>query len=222
MKPDESLAREKGFIPTTKFLFYMLLETTRGLYIFRKVRKTVAIFGSARFSKENPMYHDAYQLSKMLAKAGLPIMTGGGPSIMEAANHGSLDGSPNKLSFGCNIILPFEQKKNKYMSTSFQTRFFFVRKFILRHSSIAFVAFPGGFGTLDELFETLTLIRTKCYRPFPVILINKDYWGGLVKYLREVQIPAGTIADEDLKQIHLTDSIEEAYDIIINHREHNE
>lgn len=215
MQPRECLAKDRGVIPMLRFLTYMMLATIRGLMRFRKIPATVTIYGSARLSKDSKYYHMAYELASLLAGLGFPIMTGGGPSIMEAANKGSYEASGK--SYGCNIELPFEQKLNAYTSTSFQTDFFFVRKFLLRHSSIAFVAFPGGFGTMDELFETLTLIRTKSYLPFPTILIGKSYWQGLIDYLQNTQVPFGTISQHDLDQIHLTDSIDEVIAIIKEH-----
>ena len=148
----------------------------------------------------------------MVAKEGLEVITGGGPGIMEAANKGAY--SVDKRSNGCNIVLPYEQQQNHHLRTAYETQFFFVRKFLLRHSSKALIAFPGGFGTMDELFESLTLIRTNCSPRIPTILIGKDYWKGLIHYLYDTQLAHGTISESDITQLHLTDDLEEALEII--------
>ncbi|MDC3180785.1 TIGR00730 family Rossman fold protein [Gammaproteobacteria bacterium] len=214
MQPREMLARMRGVIPTSTFLLGMLWATFYGLIKFRRVKRTVTFYGSARL-KDEYYLKLAYTLAFKLAKLGLPSMTGGGPALMEAANRGSYDATQE--SYGCNIQVPWEQEKNKFMSIAYQTDFFFVRKFLLRHSSIAFIAFPGGFGTMDEIFETLTLIRTKSIDPFPVILFGSSYWGGLIDYLRNTQVQAGTLSEADLDQIIITDDINEAVEIIIQH-----
>ncbi len=214
MQPREMLARQRGVIPTCKFLIGMLWATFYGLVKFRRIKKTVTFYGSARLN-DDTYTKLAYQLAYKLAKNGYPSMTGGGPAMMQAANHGSIDACG--ASYGCNIELPFEQKPNQFMSIGYQTDFFFVRKFLLRHSSIAFIAFPGGFGTMDEIFETLTLIRTKSISPFPVILFGSEYWGGLIDYLRKTQVIAGTISELDLQQITVTDDVDHAIEVILQH-----
>lgn len=212
MRTHESLTRIRGIVPMLKFIVAITVEMVQGLYRFRNIPDTVTIYGSARLKPDSPYYQQAEQFAKMLAESELEIITGGGPGIMEAANKGAY--SVKQRSNGCNIILPFEQKPNLYLRTEFETQFFFVRKFLLRHSSKALIAFPGGFGTMDELFESLTLIRTNCSPKIPTILIGKDYWQGLLNYLRDVQLAHGTISESDLTQLHITDDLEEALTII--------
>lgn len=212
MSNHESMTRIRGFIPMAKFTCRLILEICKGLYRFRHLPDTVTIYGSARLKPDHPYYQQAQELGKKLANAGIEIMTGGGPGIMEAANKGAYLASGK--SHACNIILPFEQKQNPYVSTAYQAEFFFIRKFLLRHSSKALVAFPGGFGTLDELFESLTLIRTNCVPTIPTILIGSEYWSGLIQYLKETQVPLGTISEDDLSQLQVTDDLDEALQII--------
>lgn len=212
MSTHESLTRIRGIVPMAKFTWRMVSEMCQGLYRFRNLPQTVTVYGSARIKPDHEYYQKAMLLGKLLAEVGIEIITGGGPGIMEAANKGAY--SVSKQSNGCNIVLPFEQKQNPYITTAFQTEFFFVRKFLLRHSSKALIAFPGGFGTMDELFESLTLIRTKCSPKIPTILIGKSYWQGLIDYLRNTQLAHGTISEEDLSQLYLTDDINEVVQII--------
>jgi uncharacterized protein (TIGR00730 family) len=219
MQPKETLARTRGIVPMLKFLIGLLYATLRGLLKFRNIPQTITIYGSARLSTESKEYHQAYTLAFKLAKAGLPVMTGGGPSIMEAASKGSLDACGQ--SYGCNIVLPYEQTANPHMSIQYETDFFFVRKFLLRHTSIAFIAFPGGFGTLDEIFENITLIRTKSCEAYPIILVGKAYWKGLIQYLQDTQVTAGTISQSDLDQITLTDDLDEVLTIIQSYAKNN-
>ncbi len=212
MSTHESLARIRSPIPMIRFISKIVSEIVWGLYHFRKIPTAVTIYGSARIKPDDPYYQMAEKLGGKLAAEGIAVITGGGPGIMEAANKGAHSQGP--LSIGCNIVLPFEQKKNPYLSISYQTEFFFVRKFLLRHSSKALIAFPGGFGTMDELFESLTLIRTKCAPTIPTILVGKDYWQGLIDYLTHTQLKYGTISQIDLDQLHLTDDLDEVMGII--------
>ena len=195
-----------------RFITKIVYEMIRGLYQFRNLPATVTVYGSARIKPESIYYQQAEKFGEMVAEAGLEVITGGGPGIMEAANKGAY--RVNKRSNGCNIVLPYEQQQNPYLRTAYETQFFFVRKFLLRHSSKALIAFPGGFGTMDELFESLTLIRTNCSPKIPTILIGKDYWKGLIHYLQETQLANGTISESDITQLHLTDDLEEALEII--------
>ena len=195
-----------------RFISRMLIEMLGGLFRFRKVKASVTIYGSARLKPDNQYYRMEFELAQMLAQINIPVLTGGGPGIMEAANKGAH--AANGSSLGCNIILPFEQQPNPYLTTVYETEFFFVRKFLLRHTSVALIAFPGGFGTMDELFESLTLIRTNCAPQMPTILIGKSYWEGLIDYLRKTQVALGTISELDLQQLHLTDDLEEVVEII--------
>lgn len=208
----ESLTRIRGPVPMIRFISKMVSEMVQGLFRFRNTPATVTIYGSARIKPDDPYYQMAEKLGQELAKRGIPVITGGGPGIMEAANKGAF--SQGDHSNGCNIILPFEQKQNPYLSCSYQTEFFFVRKFLLRHSSKALIAFPGGFGTMDELFESLTLIRTNCSPRIPTVLVGIDYWKGLIDYLTNTQLKYGTISQTDLDQLHLTDDLEEVIHLI--------
>jgi uncharacterized protein (TIGR00730 family) len=142
------------------------------------------------------------------------VITGGGPGIMEAANRGAFEAGG--VSIGCNIELPFEQKPNAYQTRSLTFKYFFVRKMMFVKYSLGFVIFPGGFGTLDELFEALTLIQTKKIRNFPVVLVGTRYWSGLLNWMRDVVLPEGKIGDQDLRLFHITDSPEEVVRILTN------
>src|SRR5205085_2146763 len=162
----------------------------------------VAVFGSARSQPGSPDYEAATEVARRLAGAGFAIITGGGPGIMEAANKGAVEGEGE--SVGCNIELPFEQGTNRYVQISVNFRYFFVRKTMFMKYSEAFVIFPGGFGTMGELFEALTLIQTGKVRNFPVILFNRAYWQGLVDWIRAVMLPGGKIEGHDVDLLFLT------------------
>src|SRR6266581_7415864 len=176
------------------------------------VYPAVSIFGSARTKLSNEYYQAAVKTAELLGKAGFAIITGGGPVIMEAANKGArLAGA---LSIGCNIELPFEQKINEFVDRAMTFRYFFVRKMMFVKYSEAFITFPGGFGTLDELMGALTLIQTKKITNFPVILFGSDYWGGLIDWLRKSVLAANNITQEDVDSIRIVDDPEEVRDII--------
>jgi uncharacterized protein (TIGR00730 family) len=177
----------------------------------------VSIFGSARTRPEDPEYESATETARLLAKAGIPVITGGGPGIMEAANRGAYEAGG--LSIGCNIELPFEQGTNAYVTRSLMFKFFFVRKMMFVKYAGAFIVFPGGYGTLDELFEALTLIQTGKVKHFPVILFGRRYWGGLVDWLRETVAAERKINPEDLDLFELTDDPAEAVRIVIAARD---
>ena len=168
----------------------------------------VTVFGSARFKEDHPYYHLARGLGARLAKAGFTVVTGGGPGIMEAANRGAKDAGG--ISIGCNIELPQEQKPNPYLDRWITFRHFFVRKVMLVKYSYAFVALPGGFGTLDEIFETATLIQTGKIQEFPLVLIGTEFWRPLLDFMHGRLIKEGTIDPSDAQRILLTDSPEEA------------
>ena len=154
----------------------------------------------------------ARDIAHKLAASGFAIITGGGPGLMEAANRGCREGGG--LSVGCNIELPHEQGLNQYVDLGIEFRYFFARKTMFVKYADAFVIMPGGFGTLDELFESLTLIQTGKVRDFPVILVGRDYWQGLIEWMRAVQLPAGAIAERDLDLLKLTDDPDEVVDIV--------
>jgi hypothetical protein len=183
-------------------------EVIEGIDSLGDVIHAVSIFGSARTSPRSPYYKAARRTAMLLAKAGYSIITGGGPGIMEAANRGARDGGGR--SIGCNIELPFEQAANPYIDTLVNFRYFFVRKTMFIKYSSGFVIFPGGFGTLDELLEALTLIQTGKISHFPVVLFGKSYWGGLVDWLRATVLAEGNIAGADLDLIQCTDDPDEA------------
>jgi uncharacterized protein (TIGR00730 family) len=174
----------------------------------------VTVFGSARFKEDHRYYHLARDVSARISKLGFTIMTGGGPGIMEAANRGARDAGGR--SIGCNIMLPMEQKPNPYVDRFIEFRYFFVRKVMLVKYSYAFVVMPGGFGTLDELFEAITLIQTDKISDFPVVLMGTDYWGPMLDFIRDRMLAEGTISPHDLDLMFVTDSPEEAVDRIVD------
>ncbi len=188
-------------------------EFVEGFEKLGDVSDGVAFFGSARTPPTDPYYLKAVQTAAILARAGFPIITGGGPGIMEAANKGAVEG--DGLSIGCNIELPHEQGTNKYVRRSMFFRFFFVRKTMFVKYSAAFVVFPGGFGTFDELFEALTLIQTGKVNPFPVVLVGEAYWRGMVDWLRSTVLQEGKISSHDLNLFHVTDDAAEAAEFVI-------
>lgn len=189
-------------------------ETFKGFRALHFVGPCVTIFGSARSKEGEPYYELSRQMGAMVAKMGFTTMTGAGPGAMEAANRGAQEAGG--LSVGCNILLPFEQDANPYLDKCVDMHFFFVRKLILLKYSFAFVVLPGGVGTLDELFETLTLIQTKKILNFPVVLLGKDYWEPIFDFMKKMAREE-TISEEDLELVFLTDSIEEAAEHIYKH-----
>ncbi|HEX3234823.1 MAG TPA: TIGR00730 family Rossman fold protein [Gemmatimonadales bacterium] len=176
----------------------------------------VTIFGSARTPATDPHYQQAVETARLLARAGIPVLTGGGPGIMEAANRGAKEGGG--LSIGCNIELPFEQGSNAYLSRSLNFKFFFVRKTMFVKYATAFIVFPGGYGTLDELFEALTLIQTGKVKHFPVILFGSAYWGGLIEWLTRTVAEQRKINATDLFLFSVTDDPAEAARLVIEAR----
>jgi hypothetical protein len=183
-------------------------EVVEGIDALGDVKRAVSIFGSARVAPTDPFYAAARRTACLLAKADYAIITGGGPGIMEAANRGARDAKGR--SIGCNIELPFEQSANPYIDTLVNFRYFFVRKTMFIKYSSAFVIFPGGFGTLDELLEALTLIQTGKISHFPVVLFGRAYWQGLFDWLRTTVLADGKIGAADLDLLQLTDDPEDA------------
>jgi uncharacterized protein (TIGR00730 family) len=189
-------------------------EFVLGIDALAEVGAAVSVFGSARFRESHPMYAEVRKLGRLLAESGFAVITGGGPGLMEAANRGAKEAGGS--SIGLNIELPFEQISNPYTNLSVNFRYFFVRKTMFVKYSNGFAIFPGGFGTLDELFEALTLVQTKKIHRFPIILYNRAYWQGLLDWITSSQLSAGAIAAEDLNLLILTDSVEEIRDIMVD------
>lgn len=190
----------------------ILSEFVEGFDALAALGPAVSVFGSARTSPGSPHYELARDVARRLAQAGYAVITGGGPGIMEAANRGCQEGGG--ISVGCNIELPHEQALNPYVDLGVEFRYFFARKTMFVKYSDAFVILPGGFGTLDELFEALTLIETGKIRHFPVILVGSAYWGGMVNWLRETLLPAAAISDADYALLQVTDDPDEVVRIV--------
>jgi uncharacterized protein (TIGR00730 family) len=190
----------------------ILSEFVEGFDALASVGPAVTVFGSARSPEGHPMYAQARELGQMLGKRGYAVVTGGGPGIMEAANRGCHE--VGGLSVGCNIELPMEQGLNPYVDLGVEFRYFFVRKVMFVKYADAFVIFPGGYGTLDELFESLTLIQTKKVQHFPVILMGTAYWAGLIDWIRDTLVTEAAILPEDVDLLRLTDDPAEACEII--------
>ncbi|HLV98037.1 MAG TPA: TIGR00730 family Rossman fold protein [Ktedonobacterales bacterium] len=195
-------------------VFRIMGEFVEGFDTLAHIHPAVTFFGSARVHPDDPMYEAARQTSKHLAQAGFNIITGGGPGIMEAANCGAVEGG--STSVGCNIELPHEQSVNAYVQIAINFRYFFVRKTMFVKYAEGFVIFPGGFGTMDELFEALTLIQTGKVDMFPIILFGSTYWAGLFDWIRATMLAEGKIAPEDLNLLQVTDSPEEVSQIILS------
>lgn len=194
-------------------VFRIMGEFVGGFDDLAAITRGVSIFGSARTPESDPMYAAARETCRLLAEADFEIITGGGPGIMEAANRGAFEAK--KVSVGCNIELPFEQQPNPYLTKSLTFKYFFVRKTMFIKYSNAYIIFPGGFGTMDELFEALTLIQTRKIRNFPVVLYGSQYWRGLLQWITSTMLNEKYINPEDLGLIHLTDSPQDAVDFIV-------
>jgi uncharacterized protein (TIGR00730 family) len=194
-----------------KFAWKVLIEFIRGYRALAFVGPCVTIFGSARFNEDHEYYKLTQKVGAATAKLGFTVMTGGGPGLMEAANRGAKE--VNGRSVGCNIVLPHEQKPNPYLDKWVNIRYFFVRKTLLIKYSYAFICMPGGFGTLDELFESITLIQTKKIKDFPVIVFCKDFHKEVVEHIQLMKA-AGTISENDDQLFYLTDSIEDAMHVL--------
>ena len=188
-------------------IFRIIAEFVEGFEMLAKIPPAVAIFGSSRSLPGTPAYERAQAIAAILGKNGYSIITGGGPGVMEASNKGATEAGTT--SVGLNIELPLEQKPNIYANKLLNFRYFFVRKVMFVKYSIAFVILPGGFGTLDELFEAITLIQTRKIKPFPVILVGKEYWKGLLDWISGTLLREKMIAAEDLDIIKSVDTPEE-------------
>lgn len=194
-----------------KYVFGVVMQFVKGFRALHFIGPCVTVFGSARFKEDHPYYNLAREISRELAKHDFAIMTGGGPGIMEAANRGAKEGGG--LSIGCNIVLPFEQHENPYLDKFVNIEYFFVRKELLRKYSFAFVVLPGGFGTLDEFFETVTLVQTNKIERFPIVVVGKEFHHAIIEHIR-VMAENQTISEVDLDLILFTDSVEEVVDHI--------
>lgn len=215
---DEQLLESPGpdeFTHTDTWrVFRIMGEFVEGFDELATLTRGISIFGSARTRTDDPYYQKARETAALLTEAGFAVITGGGPGIMEAANRGAFEAGG--LSVGCNIELPFEQGSNPYLTKGLKFKYFFVRKMMFVKYSLGFIIFPGGFGTLDELFEALTLIQTKKIRNFPVVLFGSDYWAGMLDWIRDLAMKEGKVTEQDLKLLHLTDSPSEVVKIIID------
>lgn len=189
------------------FAFRVFRQFIKGFRILHFVGPCITVFGSARFKEDHPYYEQAREFGKRIADLGFTTMTGGGPGIMEAANRGAYESGGN--SVGCNIQLPFEQKENPYLHKSVTFEHFFVRKVLLIKYSYAFIIMPGGFGTMDEFFETLTLVQTKTITQFPIVLFGKEYYKELLGTIEDMAVK-GTISKEDMNLVLITDDMDEA------------
>ncbi len=204
---DERYLIDEVAIKDSWRIFRIMAEFIEGFEVLSKIPAAVSIFGSTRTRPGDNDYQKAEETARRLVKEGYAIATGGGPGIMEAANKGAMEAGG--VSVGLNIDLPEEQKPNKYIGTYLNFRYFFVRKVMFVKYAVAFVIFPGGFGTLDELFEPLQLIQTQKIKPFPVILVGKEYWRGLMDWIKEVLLARGKISSRDLNLFHIAEEPEE-------------
>jgi uncharacterized protein (TIGR00730 family) len=188
-------------------VFRIMAEFVEGIETLSEIHNAVTIFGSARIAPTDVYYQKAERLAQLLAKNGFGVITGGGPGIMEAANKGASEAGGK--SVGMNIHLPFEQKPNPYANIRIDYKYFFTRKVMFVKYAVAYVILPGGFGTMDELFEALTLIQTKRIKSFPLILMGSDYWQGLLDWLKKTMLAEGKILPADMELIQIIDDPEE-------------
>jgi len=199
-------------------VFRIQSELIDGIETLNGLGPAVTVFGGSRLEPDSPYYKMSQRLGEKLSEAGFSVITGGGPGIMEGANRGCFGG--NGTSIGLNIALPHEQSPNSFQDLSLSFRYFFVRKLMFVKYAMGFVIMPGGYGTLDELFEALTLVQTDKIRHFPIILVGSDYWGGLVDWMRDKLLGENCIAEEDLDLFHVLDDPDEAVQMIMKHYIH--
>jgi uncharacterized protein (TIGR00730 family) len=193
-------------------VFRIMAELVEGFEALSSVGPAVTVFGSARLRPGSPYYNKCLKVAENLARSGFTVISGGGPGIMEAANKGAQNG--NGTSVGLNIALPTEQSPNDFQDIRVEFRYFFVRKLMFVKYAVGYVIFPGGFGTMDELFEALTLIQTRKIRSFPVILVGRQYWAGLIDWMRMTILAEKNIDAEDLDLFHIVEEPEEVCEII--------
>jgi len=212
-KDERLLDRPKSFfLADLNRICEILWQLVKGFYFFRGEQKLITVFGSARIKPGEKYYEKARELAGKIVDSGFGVMTGGGGGIMEAANRGARENQG--ISVGCNIILKHEQEPNQYMDRYITFNHFYVRKVMLVRYSRGFVIFPGGFGTLDELAETMTLIQTAKLHRFPVVLFGSDFWNDFETWLITKWLPLGTIDQDDLELFQVTDSIDDAVNIL--------
>lgn len=209
----------KSARPESWSVFKIMSEFVEGYETLYRIGPCVSIFGSARTKPDHPYYQKAQDTARLITELGFGVITGGGPGMMEAANKGAKEAGGT--SVGLCITLPFEEKPNEYVDVPYALKFdyFFARKVMFVKYAQGFIVFPGGFGTLDELFESITLIQTKKIKAFPIILIGTAYWEGLIDWIKSTLLAEGMINEKDLSLFHLTDSPEEAVAIIKQHYE---
>lgn len=188
-------------------IFKIMGEFVEGVDSLNELGPAVSIFGSARVLPSEPYYKKAEKIAELFAKSGFAVITGGGGGIMEAANKGAA--KANGVSVGLNIVLPHEQKPNKYANTRIEFKYFFIRKFMFVKYAHAYIVLPGGFGTLDELFEAVTLIQTHRIKPFPLILVGSEYWAGMVEWIRSRLLSEEMISPKDMDIVQVMDDPEE-------------
>ncbi len=194
-------------------IFKVMSEFVEGFETMGRIGPAVSVFGSARTPADHPMYEKAVECGRLLVKSGFSVITGGGPGIMEAANKGAFEA--HGKSVGLNITLPMEQIPNPFQNHELTFRYFFVRKVMFVKYASAFICFPGGFGTMDEFFESLTLIQTVKVMPFPVICIGTEFWNGLADWIRKAMLVENqTISPEDMHRFYITDDVEEAVELV--------
>jgi len=208
----------------TWLIFKIMAEFTNGFELMRRADPAVSIFGSARLNKTSPHFKLTEKVSETITSTGFSLISGGGPGLMEAANKGAYRGIQRykkafpkdrpPMNVGLTIQLPFEPKANPYVNMEVHFRYFFVRKVMFARYARAFIIMPGGFGTLDEVFEALTLIQTSKMTKFPIIMMGVDYWKGLIDWMKQVPVKQGALTKKHLELIHLTDDPEEALEII--------
>mgnify|MGYP000223846321 CR=1 FL=1 len=198
-------------------MFRIISEFTEGFDRLSSLGYAVSIFGSARLKEGNLYYQQSVEIAQRLGKENFAIITGGGPGVMEAANKGAFES--DSKSVGLNIRLPQEQSPNPYQDLGLDYRYFFVRKVMFVKHSMGYVCMPGGFGTMDEFFESLNLMQTQKIYPMPIILFGVEYWQGLIDWMKSTMIPAGTVSESDFDYITLTDDMDEVVSIMVKHRQ---
>jgi uncharacterized protein (TIGR00730 family) len=200
-------------------VFRIMAEFVEGFEDLAHIQPAVAVFGSARTKPSHPHYKLTRKLGAALAREGFTVVTGGGPGLMESANRGARDAGGG--SVGLNIDLPMEQTPNPYATLQMNFRYFFCRKVMFVKYASGFVIMPGGFGTMDELFESLTLIQTHRIKPFPVVLMGRKYWSGLVSWLKRTMLAGGCISPEDMDLFTVTDSVDVAVKMMVDYRDNH-